>query len=136
MKRRTGLILIGIWMGAFLFSASPSKAEKEKVVEPVRPVQSERSFDRSPAAGSENPEDGIGLDDVLQFKAGGDETPLPEREAEALRFHQNATLERFENADAHGELVLSFSDDGVELRLRSITGSEAPAAGESRSPKE
>lgn len=138
MKRRTGLVLIGIWMGTLLFGVFPAGAEGEKVVHPVRPVQSERDLgsDRAPAVGSEDPEDGAGLNDVLQFEAGRGETPPPEREAEALRFHQNSTLERFENADAHGQLVLSFSAEGVELKLRSITGAEAPVAGVNRSPEE
>lgn len=136
MKRRTGLVLIGIWMGTLLFGVFPAGAEGGKVVHPVRPVQSERDLgsDRAPAVGSE--EAGAGLDDVLEFEAGGGETPPPEREAEALRFHQNSTLERFENADAHGQLVLSFSAEGVELKLRSITGAEAPVAGANRSPEE
>lgn len=137
MKRRTGLVLIGIWMGTLLFGFFPAGAEGEKVVHPVRPVQSERDLgsNRAPAVGSEDPEAGAGLDDVLLFEAGRGETP-PEREAEALRFHQNSTLERFENADAHGQLVLSFSAEGAELKLRSITGAEAPAAGVDRSPEE
>lgn len=121
-------------MGTLLFGVFPVGAEGGKVVHPVRPVQSERDLgsDRAPAVGSE---EAAGLDDVLEFEAGGGETP-PEREAEALRFHQNSTLERFENADAHGQLVLSFSAEGVELKLRSITGAEAPVAGANRSPEE
>lgn len=139
MKRRTSSVLIGIWMmGTLLFSVSPARAEEEKVVHPVRPVQSERDLgsDRAPAVGSQDREGEAGLNDVLQFEAGRHETTPPEREAEALRFHQNSTLERFENADAHGQLVLSFSADGIELRLRSITGAEAPVAGVNRSPEE
>lgn len=139
MKRRASSVLIGIWMmGTLLFPLSPARAaEEEKAVHPVRPVQSEPDLgsDRAPAVGSEDPEAGAGLDDVLQFESGKGETP-PEREGEALRFHQNSTSERFENADEHGELVLSFSAEGVELKLRSITGAEAPVAGANRSPEE
>ncbi|NKE73341.1 hypothetical protein [Candidatus Manganitrophus noduliformans] len=136
MKRRTGLVLIGIWMGTLLFGVFPAGAEGEKVVHPVRPVQSERDLGSDRSATVE-PEDrgGGGLDDPLEFEARR-ETPPPQREAEALRFHQNSTLERFENADAHGQLVLSFSSEGVELKLRSITGAEAPVAGANRSPEE
>lgn len=138
MKRRASSVLIGLgMMGTLLFSVSPAGAEEGKVVHPVKPIQSERDLgsDRVPTAGSGGRE-GEGLNDVLQFEAGRDGTTSPEREAEALRFHQNSTLERFENADAHGQLVLSFSADGMELRLRSITGAEAPVAGVNRPPEE
>ncbi len=129
MKKRTNLVLIGIGVaGALLFSGFSAEAEKgERLTDPVRPVQTERDLgaDRSPAVGPQDRGAGNGLDDILQFEARR-ETPPPEREAEALRFHQNSLLERFENADVHGQLVLSFSADGTELRLRSITGAEAP----------
>lgn len=139
MKRKNISTLIGIWVtGALLFSGFPARAEEERVVHPVKPVQSERDLgsDRAPVAGTEDRGGGAGLNDVLQFESGRLKTTPPEREAEALRFHQNTLLDRFENTDAHGQLALSFSSDGAELKLRSITGAEAPIVGMNRSPKE
>ncbi len=125
MKRRTLSILIGIWVMVFLFSVFPAGGEERMLSDSVKRVQSERDIgsDRSPLLGSE------GRDDVLEFEAGTRQrTTPPEREAEALRFHQNTVLERFQNADVHGQLFLTFSADGIDLRLRSITGAEAPVA--------
>lgn len=130
MKWRTLSILIGIWViGALLFSVIPAGAEKGKgPTDPVGPVQSEQDLgsDQSAVVGPQDSGRG-GLDDTLQFEARR-ETPPPQREAEAFRFHQNTTLERFESTDEHGRLFLTFSAGGIELRLRSITGAEAPAA--------
>jgi len=139
MKRRTNLVLIGIGVAAaLLFAGFSAGAEKgERLTDPVRPVQTERDLgsDRSPAVGPHDRGADNGLDDVLQLEARR-ETPPPEREAEALRFHQNSLLERFENADAHGQLVLSFSADGIDLGLRSVTGADAPIVSMRRSPNE
>jgi hypothetical protein len=139
MKQQTLSILIGIWVtGMVLFSIFPARAEEGKrLPDSVKPVQSERDLgsNRSAPVGSKEPKGDADLDEILQFKTARRETTPPEREAETLRFHQNTVLERFENADAHGQLVLSFSTEGIELRLRSITGAEAPVAGMNRSPE-
>lgn len=139
MKRSTISVLAGVWVtGTLLFSGFPvGAAEGEKLPGSVKPAQTERDpgSNQSAADGPQNRAEG-GLGDVLQFKAETRETTPPEREAETLRFRKNTVLERFQNADAHGQLVLSFSADGVELRLRSITGAEAPIVGMNRPQQE
>lgn len=140
MKRPTLSILIGIWaMGMVLFSVFPAGAEEgERPPDSAKPVQSERDLgsNRSAPVESKEPKEDAGLDETLQFETGRRETLPPEREAETLRFHQSTVLERFESADAHGQLVLSFSADRIELRFRSITGAEGPVAEMNRSPED
>jgi hypothetical protein len=140
MKWPTLSILIGIWVtGMVLFSVFPAGAEEGKrLPDSVKPVQSERDLgpNRSAPVESKEPKEDADLDETLQFEATRRETTPPEREAETLRFHQSTVLERFENADAHGQLVFSFSTEGIELRLRSITGAEAPVVSMNRSLEE
>lgn len=121
MKKGIFSFLIGIWtVGALLISVFPAGAEEKVPAGSIRPV-SERDLG-SVAVGPE--------EDVLEFEAGAPERAIPpERQVETLRFHQNTLLERFQNTDAHGQLFLTFSADGIELRLRSLTGAEAPVAG-------
>ena len=67
-------------------------------------------------------------DAAVQFESEAPRKTAPEqRRDEALRLHQN-TLDRFQNADSSGQMLLSFSGGGVDLTLRSITGAEAPVA--------
>lgn len=135
MKRRISSVLIGIWTtGALFFSVFPATAQEEEAPSrPIRPVQSERdlgSDQSSMRLRTDETGDRVQLDSALKFETGSrpKATP-PEREAEALRFHQNTVVERFENADGHGQVFLTFSADRIDLKLRSITGAEAPVAG-------
>ncbi len=133
MKRRTTFVLIGIWItGALLLAVAPAGAAEGKTfADSIRPVQSEGDLAPDPSSaliGLGEGEGRVRLDSGLRFETGTRKTTTPEREAEALRFHHNTVLERFENADSHGQVFLTFSADRIELSLRSITGAEAPVA--------
>ena len=140
MKRQIIFIFIGIWMaGALLLSVSPVRAEDgEALSRSIRPVQTERDLAADPSSARITTDKGGGrvhLNSALRFEAGRHKSTQPERQAEALRLHRNTLLDRFQNADAHGQVLLTFSENRIDLNLRSITGAEAPIAGVTRSPE-
>lgn len=78
----------------------------------------------------------IYFDHSLQFEAKAHRETIPtERKEEAVRLHQSMLLDRFQGADAQGEVFLSFSVDRIKLMTRSIAGVEAPAVGLSLTPE-
>lgn len=143
MKRQGISVLIVVWMVELLLLTvpvfAPAFAEEGKpVLGSIRPVQSERDLAADSSVTDLQSDHGGGrvqMDSALKFETGTRPRPTPpERKAEALRFHQNTLLDRFGNSDSQGQVFLSFSGDGVDLNLRSITGVEAPVA-EIRSSK-
>lgn len=144
MKRRAISALIVVWMAELLLLTAfpvftPAFAEEGKsVLGSIKPARSERDLAANSSATDLQSDHGGGrvrMDSALKFETGTRPSPTPpEREAEALRFHQNTLLDRFGNSDSHGQVFLSFSGDRVDLNLRSITGVEAPVA-EIRSSK-
>jgi hypothetical protein len=89
-------------------------------------TQMERSPDPAPPSETIE-EEPIGAKDALHFESKAyRRTIRKDRQMEALRFHQNTLLSRFQNTDNQGQAFLSFSGDGVDLNLRSPNGAEAP----------
>jgi hypothetical protein len=119
--------LIGVGIGGFF----PSFAQ----LPPSSPVQEgETNAPAMAPAPKEAPTDhALGRqqrarpDAAVQFESETRRRTIPEqRRDESIRLHQNS-LDRFENADSSGQLLLSFSGGGgVDLTLRNITGAEAP----------
>lgn len=143
MKRRFAMIIIVIWVGAgSIFPAAVRSSLMEDAgagVSPSTPlVSTESSPERSPAP---SPSKGgwrgrIHLNPSLQFETKADQGTIPsEREAEAIRFHQNNLLNRFQNADSQGQIFLSFFANRVELMFRSVSGAEAPVVGLDLTPE-
>lgn len=131
MKGRFVGVLIGIFGAGMFFSVFPASAE-ERAAPPdlAAPSGGDSALSRpAPSGEGENDKGGGRLDNVLRFEGGRPKTAPPERESEALRLHETTVLDRFEGADNHGQLSLSFSENRVDLNLRSITGAEAPVAG-------
>ncbi|MBI3803228.1 MAG: hypothetical protein HY282_05635 [Nitrospirae bacterium] len=137
MKRRIMAVLIGIFVTGMFYSTLPATAEEKGVsTDATQPAQTEKdpAIDSSNGVMGMDDRGGRRLDNSLRFEA-GQKTPSAEREAEALRLHQTTVLDRFQGSDNHGQILLSFSEDRVDLKLRSITGAEAPVAGRKLLPK-
>jgi|GEM_PF-6505899 len=137
MKRVAVAVLFGIWaVGSFLYSPFQAEAEENGTFAGLaKQVQSERDLGAGPSSTLNNMDrsaDRIHLDSpdtTLRFETGNRQKATPsDRKADALRYHQNTVLNEFGNADAHGQVALTFSADRLELKLRSITGEEAPIA--------
>lgn len=77
----------------------------------------------------------IYFDQFLQFEAKAHRETIPTEREEAIRLHQSMLIDRFQGADAQGQVFLSFSVDRIELMLRSIGGVKAPAVGLHRTPE-
>ncbi|MFY9270431.1 MAG: hypothetical protein WAO55_11870 [Candidatus Manganitrophaceae bacterium] len=136
MKSRFFTILTGVLIAGVIFPPLifPGSIEGRETI----PAEGNSSTERPLSA--DRPEEmslaPIRHDGPFWFdrKTGGRMT-TPEREAEAIRFHQNSILDQFQNTDAHGSVFLSFSRNRISVKLRSITGAEAPVADILVSPK-
>lgn len=100
-------------------------------------VQAQQAPEPVPARpGEERPAE-TGPEVPLRFELRTHREPAPtRREDEAIRFHQNTLLNRFQSADAQGQALLSFSGRGMDLALRNNNGNEAPLASVERAPEE
>ena len=125
------LIVVGVSTGALPPSAAQSSSTEEKAQ--VSPP-SESALTESPPnpAPPSTPseiieEEPVRAEDSLHFETKAyRRTIRKDREMEALRFHQNTLLSRFQNTHNQGQVFLTFSGDGVDLNLRNPNGSEAP----------
>lgn len=132
--------IIGIGaLVVFLFAQPPARSEEAVLGSKIRPVQVESNFASEGSAPSKQPDAGGSAprsESILPLQTSSKgRTTGPERESQALKFHKNSLLDRFGGADAHGQILLSFSANRIDLMLRSITGEEAPVAGVNPSPK-
>ncbi|HZR45596.1 MAG TPA: hypothetical protein VFA47_02735 [Candidatus Manganitrophaceae bacterium] len=131
MKLKSLFTIVVVSIGVGIVGLFPAAAQlSPSSPAPAEPAQNESAEHPS---GKEVPN---GLkqqrarpDAAVEFKSEGPRRTLPEqRSAEALRFHHNL-LDRFQNTDSNGQVLLSFSSGGrVDLTLRSANGAEAPVA--------
>ena len=122
------IIVVGVSMGEPPPSAAQSSSTEEKgALSPLpEPAQTE-SPALSSAPSETIEEEPVRAEDSLHFETKAyRRTIRKDREMEALRFHQNTLLSRFQNTDNQGQVFLTFSGDGVDLNLRNPNGSEAP----------
>ena len=124
-------IEIGL-IGTLLSPVFLCMLEEGALANSIRPVQSER--DTAPEPSSllnplNNGEEPSQVDNNLHLKNGARRAPRPARKVQALQFHRNTLLNRFQNADSHGQMLLTFSRNRIDLHIRNISGAEAPIAG-------
>ncbi len=147
MKQQLIKNAIAVWVaaGSIFLSAVPSfsmENEKGEGSSSTRSIQTEAPPDRSPVMSrpERNWRRRIYFNPSLQFEAKVEaktrrETIPAERKEAAVRLHQNMLIDRFQGADAQGQVFLSFSVDRIELMMRSIVGVEAPAVGLDMTPE-
>ena len=118
MKRLLTLVIVLVSIGAgLILSAGRSFSKEDETTGGDFPSVSSRA--------EENASTPVHLDGSLHFEANNHRTTSAEREIEETLFHRNILLNRFQNADSKGQVLLSFSAKRVDLILRTAGGMEA-----------
>src|SRR5579871_834305 len=131
MKPQIIYIFIGIGtLVVLLFPAPRAMSEEGAPGGGISTIQAERNLAPEDTASLKQSDAGgsaLRSESILPLQARSNRrATAPERESQALEFHQNTLLDRFGGADNHGQIFLSFSANRIDLMLRSLTGEEAP----------